>query len=224
MAGINADYDDDIADVIVSAKNRDLDVLAVGVDDLENKSAIAEIFCDGTMFGVPNVIVAGAKTNLKFALPKNFRCMEYAEILPYIQNLRENRICGFGSASLQAHACQIADELLLNLGFKIGTCGTQFIRDCILSVLANSCRPTALTRTIYAEISAKYNTNTANLMRCTRTALETAWKHRPKNAVRLDCGASFDDFKLCPSLKEFIYYIARKLHAFLQKLSKLCQI
>ena len=220
-SGINCEIDTDFASVIAKAKNRKPDVLLLDYHDYIRNSVSMDIFREGTMFSVPLVLIAGEGSAISLETPLNYYQLSYKAIPSSLNTIQEKVSQyrgGLDSIYGRIEVVQTAQQTLLDLGFNSCTYGTTFIRECILGVMDIDCRPKSLNKTIYAEVSERNNTTLANLLRCTRTSLESAWKRRKKNKQRLDNGVCFDDFSLCPSVKEFIYYVAYKLNNYLLSL------
>lgn len=214
------DFESDFASVIVGARKSELDVLIIDYADFAKNREAMQIFGVGTIFCVPNVIIAGGNSVTNSDLPKNYVSLGYDEIPQFLVTLRAKLVMqqsawGGANSCHSAEILQTTHQTLLDLGFKGSTMGTNFIAECILGVIEINCSPSALNRTIYADIVARHNATIENVMRCTRSALETTWRRRDKNTPRLANGVCFGDFKLCPSLKEFIYYVARKISTYL---------
>lgn len=123
-------------------------------------------------------------------------------------------------AMTSAEIEKIAQQTLLDLGFKSSIGATNFLRDCIVKVIQLNCCPVSMYTKIYVEVGAKYNTSGGNVMTCARSSLESVWKHRPIFQKENKSGVSFNEFKLCPSLKKFIYYVAESLNKYLTDLDK----
>ncbi len=234
---INLVCDTDYASIVTKAKNHKPDILIVSLDYYHKNSFGMSIFREGTIFSVPEVWVVydpitqssttfvscdADEPNLpsctpQMRLPDNFRFLSVGEML---SSLTIDATAS--TRTKQFEACRDSDvienatrQTLLDLGFNACTSGTTYIRECIISVIGINCQPQSLNKTIYCEVSQRNHTTLANLQRCTRTSLETAWRRRKKNLQRLTSGVCFDDFTLCPSVKEFIYYIAYKLNNYL---------
>ncbi len=219
--GINCEIDTDFASVIARTKNRKPDVLLLDYYDYISNPVSMDIFRENTLFSVPLVLIAGRGDAILPDMPSNYDYLDYKAIPNSIKTFQEKVILSKESSDRiysRIDVVQTAQQTLLDLGFNGCTYGTTFIRECILGVMDIDCRPKSLNKTIYAEVSQRNNTTLANLLRCTRTSLESAWKRHKKNMPRLDNGVCFDDFSLCPSVKEFIYYIAYKLNNYLLSL------
>lgn len=218
--GINAEIDTDFASVIVRAKNSKPDILIMdGCDYVKNQVAM-NLFREDMVFGVRLVIVASESVISLADLPKNYRCKAYEEISQFILDMRDELILqkeNLDDADTRAEQTHISQQVLLDLGFNACSFGTNYIWESILGVMGINCRPKSLSKTIYAEVSRRNGTTVGNLLKCTMNALGSAWKRRNRvNNKRLASGISFDDFKLCPTVKEFIYYVARKLTLYLE--------
>lgn len=212
--GAEVDYERDFAKVIAKTKNQKPDVLLIDSADYSGNGFAMNLFAEDNIFSVPLVIIASGDGAIFGNLPNNYCNKTYESIPQFLQAESENLLKKRLQRELGARdnfACEVR-EVLQNLGFNASTFGTSYIQDCIVGVMQINCRPRALSKTIYAEVSERNNTSVNNLLRCTRSALESAWRRRHKlQNTKLSCGACFDDFRLCPTVKEFIYYVAYKL-------------
>lgn len=216
-AGFVVDTNSDLAGAIVKMVDNRPDMLILDRSDFCNMAIERDVFGVGSHFAVQCVIVAGE--NGLYAgeiahLPSNYCCLNYEGLFQYICGVRDMAHMRFGGVEFVCDPEELAKTAqlaLLDLGFSLCSNGTRFIRDCILSVFASDCCPQVMYKTIYAEIANRYNKTLDNVTRCTRSAISSAWKNRRKIKTVSLSGVCFDDFALCPTAKEFIYYVANKL-------------
>jgi len=207
----------DFAKIVALAKRGAIRVLIVDYQDYASTPEAFQIFRKNSAFEIPFVIITGDNPGDYYFPYPNFYHFEYNAILDilraiYNDNLVRNvKLNDIGKLNRLALFVQ---KSLVQLGLSSGTLGTILIRDCIVKVLSLDCKPCSLSKEIYPIVSKENHTSIDNLIRCARVSLETAWKRRKKNAPRLEYDISFDDFLLCPSIKEFIYYLAFKLKLF----------
>lgn len=235
---INLDCDTDYASIVTKAKNHKPDILLISYDDYIKNTFGMNLFREGTIFAIPEVWIAcetmhqfdskavilggthlfDTQNQKEITLPSNFRLITVSEMLSNLTYLGEATGLSGRKDKIIVDGDMIestTQQTLLDLGFNGCTYGTTYIRECIIGVMGINCQPQSLNSTIYSVVSQKNHTTLANLQRCTRTSLETAWKRRKKNVPRQENGVCFDDFTLCPSVKEFIYYVAYKLNNYL---------
>lgn len=213
-------YDSSYASIICQAKNVQPDVLIFDYKEYKLNPHLMNIFGETSLFYVPLVIVAGdLYSDIHLSAPSNYLYMPYAAITKSFDTIKKKAYIVKDHLKYfenKIDTVQIAQQTLLDLGFNISTFGTIFLKDCIVAVMAQNCCPSQLTKTIYRQISEMHHTTLASVMRCTRVSLETSWKKNKRKQARLETGVSFNDFSLCPSVKEFIYYVANKLSNFIQ--------
>ncbi len=220
--GITYETEVDYAKVIFEAKNKQIDVLVINLEEYVANPQIMNIFKEGEIFAIPSVLVVGVESEQNIYLPTNYHLIHISQLVDKVLEIYSNSNKGYKNLKGQfpeLDIMRIAHETLSQLGFNISTFGTIYLQDCIAEVMNHNCNPTQLNKTVYNQISAKHNSSIANVVRCTRASLETAWKRHKRKAGRLSSGVSFDDFTLCPSVKEFIYYVAYKLNNYTQNLN-----
>jgi len=68
---------------------------------------------------------------------------------------------------------------LHRMGFPEKLYGTQYILDCLIYLSLNNKQTTSLTNELYPYIASKYDTNTSNVERSIRIAIEKVWTEQP---------------------------------------------
>ncbi len=207
----------DFAKIVALAKRGAIRVLIVDSQDYANTPEAFQIFRKNSAFEIPFVIITGDNPGDYYFPYPNFYNFEYNAILDILRAIYNDNLVRnvkLNDMSKLNRLALFVQKSLVQLGLSSGTLGTILIRDCIVKVLSLDCKPCSLSKEIYPIVSKENHTSIDNLIRCARVSLETAWKRRKKNAPRLEYDISFDDFLLCPSIKEFIYYLAFKLKLF----------
>lgn len=171
---INFEYESDYAWVIAKAKNSHPEVLIFDYNEYIGNPNLFHIFGETTMFKVPLVLIGGeVNTVTRLNAPANYLYIPYASIPKILIDMREH-LSSLDNPCLDVggnlDTLQIAHQTLGDLGFNLSTFGTIFLQECIIKVMNQNCKPSHLTKTVYAEISLKHKTTLATVMRCIRVS------------------------------------------------------
>lgn len=217
--GYSLDSTSDYAKVICEARQSEIDLLILDGEDYFVNQKTMDIFSRGSAFCVPQVVLGCSFIRKEFKLPLNYRQVEYDKIceeINYILGREAYQMLSFTDIKKVEYS-RLVNSVLMNLGFNISTHGTEFLKESVVAIMEQGCMPCPLTKTVYLDICNRHNSTLANVMRCSRASLESAYRKNKKNAKVLESGICFDDFTLCPSVKEFVYYVATKLTEYLEK-------
>ena len=217
------DYELNFSNLINRARTEMPDVIILDYKEYDKGYKQLNIFSDETCINVPVVIIAGyVNPENKLLGPSNYIYVKYDDIPVSIDLLRQ-RLTKMRNNPIRQKQLEIDNKgliykTLIGLGFNAGSMGTNYTNECVSQIMLNKCNPCCFHNTIFSYVSNLYNTTPANVSRCIKVALETAWKHRDKNKNDLPGNITFDDFVRCPTSKEFIYYLANKLTMYIQNL------
>ena len=102
-------------------------------------------------------------------------------------------------------------KLLHELGVPSHIKGYQYIREGIILLYNNPSIIGGITKELYPEIAAKYNTSVSRVERAIRHAIEVSWNRGDLDLMEEIFGHSVDYDKAKPTNSEFIVTVADKL-------------
>lgn len=116
-------------------------------------------------------------------------------------------------------------EILHEIGIPAHIKGYTFLRKAILEVFFNSDYLGQITKVLYPDIAAFYNTTSTRVERAIRHAIEIAWNRGNIEAIDRIFGFTVNSTKAKPTNSEFIAMIADKLQLdYKMKESKIYQL
>ncbi len=168
------------------------------------------LFSVDSPFFVPSVILLTDECSTKDIIPQNIFILDkhsYLDQAILICNKQiESRFFYKIPSYLSFCYYDTINTILREIGINPKSSGTIFLRDCINLVISNGCKATCFNKSVYSNIATYHNTSVANVERCIRSALNTAWTStKIKIKAQFDCHKIFNDK---PTVKELIYYIA----------------
>lgn len=208
------DFAVDYVSFVSKIRQQTPDILIIPYREYMRNTAAFNIFGPRSILNVPRVMIAveSADDDYEFS-PSNYEFCKIDVTKPEFQKSpqQEEPCEGHDDVAILAVQQASAQAFLGDLGFDVRSSGTIFISQCIASVVGLNCRPVSLNKTVYPEVSQRNHTSLTNMMRCIRTSLDNAWRHRQSDTQSLDGDTCFGEFLLRPTIKEFIYYVASKI-------------
>ena len=155
----------------------------------------------------PNEITRGLNSD-------NYQYTRYADIIKTLPALNKRVSIiqleptqpeGYAAASVSS-----ISETLIKIGIKASSLGFTYLIDAIRYILNNDCKPVSITKELCTFIAEKHDVTKLSVSRCMSTSIQSAWQNyriKPPTSSTI----SFDEFSYCPTPKEFIYHVARKI-------------
>ena len=214
---INLDYEIDFSRLVSHVVTSSPSMLILNLVDYKNGVKYLSTFEAGSMFEVPIVMVLGNITpDFPLNLPSNYI---YCKIADFSENLRkivanlEKMHENDANFDINITNYDVILHKIFNcLGFNMGTRGRRYLEYCITEILLNRCIPNIAVKKYYLKLAIRNNTTVSNVARCIQAVINTAWKRYKNHKTRAINGITFDDFAACPKAKEFMYYVANKIH------------
>ncbi len=214
---INIEYETCFLRLLNKVLGKRLDLLVIPFESFYKGIDFLKIFGEGASFAVPLVVIL-CKNNetLPNRLPNNYYFVNNRDFNEFFINfsklLLENRQrMDFLGANNSNHKEQILN-CLTEMGFNMGANGANFIAECINEVMFDNCRPNTLCKSMYERVAINNATSSASVARCMKVAINSAWtKFTHFGMTSLNTVVNFSDFSNCPTIKEFVYYVANKL-------------
>ncbi len=146
---------------------------------------------------------------VKYFVLKPFDLNELEKRILDITNVKQktNKIISFEDNNTQIMITKILHELGIPSHIK----GYQYIRDAINMVYDNPSLIGGITKELYPEIGARYDTSVTRVERAIRHAIEVSWNRGDWDLMEEIFGHSVDIDKAKPTNSEFIVTIADKL-------------
>ncbi len=217
------EYEINFGTLVNRMKSNVPDIIILDYSEYKISYRQLSIFTYETCVSVPLVIVAGyIEPDTHILGPANYIYMKYTDIPESIDlisreltKLHNNPI---KNKQLDLDNRGLIFKTLVTLGFNAGSMGTNYLKECVANIMLKHCNPCCFHDTIYTYVSTYLNTNPANISRCMKVALETAWRHKEEHKIDESTNITFEDFVRCPTPKEFVYYIANKLTIYIENL------
>ena len=162
-----------------------------------------------TSYNEQNMIRRVSEYGVQYFILKPFDLPDLEEkILNVIDNTKLNRnIINIHQNNLNL----LITKLLHELGIPSHIKGYQYIREAISLVYDKPYLVGGITKELYPEIGAKFNTSVSRVERAIRHAIEVSWNRGDYDLMEDIFGHSVDIDKAKPTNSEFIVTIADKL-------------
>jgi len=205
---------------MVNAKQPDVLILDVVMPQLDGMGILERINASGikrpriimlTAFGHEQITRQAAQLGADYFIIKPF---DFSVLRNTIHRICEQQPI-METMSLPPRQLQQPDaaddetkvsRLLLDLGIPPHVKGYQYLRECILMVLRDRTLLGSITKRLYPEVAAHFNTTAIRAERAIRHALELAWEDNRQQFSRY---GKWEEKK--PPNSEFIASIAEKL-------------
>lgn len=189
-----------------------LDLLLPGMDGLEILEKLKEKKIS------KNIIVLTSYKQEETVRKLNEFNVSYFMMKPFELEVLEKRIIDimenveFNIGNVKTKNIQLSiTKMLHSLGVPSHIKGYEYIRESVLMMYKNPSLIGAITKELYPEIAAKYDTTTSRVERAIRHAIEVSWNRGDYDLMEEIFGHSVDYDRAKPTNSEFIATVADKL-------------
>jgi len=205
------DYDVIMLDLIMQGK----DGLYV-LEEMKKKNIFKPVIIS-TSYNSDEMIRRVSEYGVNYFLLKPYEISDLENrILEAVnKNERENKNINLYHNNLQISVTKI----LHSLGVPSHIKGYQYIREGIMLLYNNPDMIGGITKELYPEIAAKYDTTVSRVERAIRHAIEVSWNRGDWDLMEEIFGHSVDIDKAKPTNSEFIVTVADKLRLEYRKIN-----
>jgi len=205
------DYDVIMLDLIMQGK----DGLYV-LEEMKKKNIFKPVIIS-TSYNSDEMIRRVSEYGVNYFLLKPYELSDLENrILEAVnKNERENKNINLYHNNLQISVTKI----LHSLGVPSHIKGYQYIREGIMLLYNNPDMIGGITKELYPEIAAKYDTTVSRVERAIRHAIEVSWNRGDWDLMEEIFGHSVDIDKAKPTNSEFIVTVADKLRLEYRKIN-----
>lgn len=195
------EYDLILLDLIMPRKDG-FYVLDEMKDNHIDKKVIVE-----TSYNASEVIREVAEYGVSYFILKPFELNDLEKKIHDVFKVKDEKSIDFYHSNLQVSI----SKMLHDLGIPSHIKGYQFLRDAVYMIFDNPSIIGGITKELYPELAAKYNTTVSRVERAIRHAVEVSWNRGDIKLMENIFGHSVDIDRAKPTNSEFIVTIADKL-------------
>lgn len=195
------EYDLILLDLIMPKKDG-FYVLDEMKDNHIDKKVIVE-----TSYNASEVIREVAEYGVSYFILKPFELNDLEKKIRDVFKVKDEKSIDFYHSNLQISI----SKMLHDLGIPSHIKGYQFLRDAVYMIFDNPSIIGGITKELYPELAARYNTTVSRVERAIRHAVEVSWNRGDIKLMENIFGHSVDIDRAKPTNSEFIVTIADKL-------------
>lgn len=195
------EYDIILLDLIMPKK----DGIAV-LEELKLKNIQKNIIVE-TSYNSPEVIREVSEYGVNYYILKPFELDNLERRIMDVFKIKDNKTIDLVHNNLEISITRMLHELGMPAHIK----GYQYIRDGIIMIYNNPDIIGGITKELYPDVAAKYNTTVSRVERAIRHAIEVSWNRGNWDLMEEIFGHSVDIDKAKPTNSEFIVTVADKL-------------
>lgn len=176
------------------------------LEELKLKNIQKNIIVE-TSYNSPEVIREVSEYGVNYYILKPFELDNLERRIMDVFKIKDNKTIDLVHNNLEISITRMLHELGMPAHIK----GYQYIRDGIIMIYNNPDIIGGITKELYPDVAAKYNTTVSRVERAIRHAIEVSWNRGNWDLMEEIFGHSVDIDKAKPTNSEFIVTVADKL-------------